>query len=112
MTIEVGLIPEGRDVLRILGHIRPGEAISLSDYLDGDRKVLSIICYPDDSGGEVYRFSNEDFVENPMLRAIPTDMYSEDNRIGSIPAGGKFEREVVSETRRRGRLILTHLSGK
>lgn len=109
MTIEVSVIHENSGPRRVAGHVHPGEFMSFSNFVSGGLEYLSVLCLPDNSGDVVWRFGNEDFYENEQYRAIPATLYTTDRVIAEIPAGGKFSAEIVTESRKRGRLILRHL---
>ena len=108
MAIEVGIKPVDQDIVVPLGLILPDAYASFSDYSDNRRMVLSAHCLANDAGGSVYRFDNEDFPEIDVFRVLPLDLYEPKNRIAEIPLQGSFEKDIVLESRRKGRLILKH----
>ncbi len=108
MSLEVKTLPEGTYKPIELGLIMPGAFGSFSDYRSNSRDIISATCLPDNSGGRVYRFANQDFPEIDQVRVIPMEIYTDDRIIAEIVWGGKFESDIVTETRRRGRLILIH----
>lgn len=109
MTIEVSVIHQETHRRRVAGHVQPGEFMSFSNFASGGLEFISVLCLPDNSGGVFWRFGNEDFYEDEQYRAIPAELYTADRIIAEIPAGGKFSTDVVTKSRKRGRLILQHL---
>lgn len=111
MTIEVGFVPEGSDVKVVVGEIALGCYGTFSDYsAGGNRTVISAFCRDDDSGGEVFAFDNEGFPEVGPWRVLPAEVHAEQNRVAVISRGDSYERDITTETRKKGRLILTHLT--
>lgn len=109
ISVEFSTPEQGNTVL--LPQITPGEVITISDYSQDNRDVIAITCYSEDDGGEVHVFSNEDFPENDRLRIIYPENLHAENRLAIIPAGGKFERDIVTSARKKGHLVLRHMLG-
>jgi hypothetical protein len=111
MTIEVYIQPEGADEPNHVGTVVPGEVMSISDFSNGSREIISAQCWPDDRGGDVYRFANSGFEEDTQTgqRLIPITEYTLDRREAVIGYGRSYEKNITRETRDVGRLILQHV---
>ncbi len=109
MTIEVSVRPVDIDMEQQLQPIKPGQVATFTDLSDGTRRVVAAICYPDNSGGEVYSFDNQDFEETPEIRLTPLSSFTPANHEAYIPAGGTYERSIVSKSRFQARIILRHI---
>ena len=108
MPIEVGIAPEGLPK-RIVGYIRPGEPMSLTDHSATNPGIISVWNAFDDSSAAVFRFANDGFEEDSAERVIPASAYVPENQIGTVAPGVPYECDFTLRSRQKARLILTHM---
>jgi hypothetical protein len=109
MTIEVSLKRANENVEVEIGQIVPGQIITFSDFSESVRKIISVYCLPDDTGGEVYVTGSEPLGETSTLRAMPPEAYLGQEPEATIGYGGNYERDIVMETRHAARIIFQHI---
>lgn len=94
---------------KFLGTVVPGKHVALASYPETGEELISVVCYRDDRGGEVYRFS-ADFDEDWLINGIPAKMLSEENLEACIwPNEEPFRMDIVNRTGTQAQLVLEHV---
>lgn len=111
MTIEIATLPEpeNRTTKNVLGYVVPGEIATFSDFGSGERQTVSVYCFPDDSGGEVYSFANPGYAQVRDFRIVSLWDYLSQTPEAVITTGGNYERDITTEARQVGHVLFTHI---
>ena len=89
----------------------PGEYISFSDFPEGQEDIVAIHCLDDDSGGEVYRFrEDEDFRMVGERRNLLADISVEENAVDTVGYNDTSEQVFIGSDGTEATLFLRHMA--
>lgn len=108
VEVRIGSRKPG-DTGRIVGAIKSDLPGSFGNFDPSSPSILSVICAPDDSRAEIYRFANPSSVRGSRTRLISSDMYTEDALEATLEPGegtDSFECDIVTKAGHAARLAL------
>lgn len=111
MSLKLHFIERGAPEAQVLGEVMPGECATFLDISRDEPVVYAMVCLRkalqrqegDWLYGRVYAG------DMTYLLEIPPDGLNPSNQVGDIVHRGHWHREVVSDERETGLLVVSHI---